>query len=486
MGGLIVRCYLSGKQTNGPPFSPSNGVTIRKAVFLATPHFGAGIAQLGSGADDQLEDLASGSPFLFDLGTWNQGTDDLRGIDAVTAIGNGGTGLAIMPGFDDGVVALTSASLGFYMPGRTRVVPYCHTDGSGLVGTLGFCSPDATGIADIQSASHDSARIIVSFLNGTADWQSVGTAAEQDPFLSVDGGLDVALRSAMNADLAADSVVAKSSALSKMLNLPSHAVAYTDRFPSGLVDITAMSGSTSIKESLTLGAGGYKAVVVKTGPSIARVLPAASITFPLNIAPGMIASIYGQSLALNTEKAGSFPLPLELGGARVSVGTTDALLYYASLNQISVVIPDSAVGLVTVTVTTSMGSHSVNALVAPAVPSIFTQDGSGSGIAAAVNARNHKVVKISNPLTAGDYVELFLTGLGRTTLRDGLEYADQQPSVSIDSQDCPVTFAGRAPGFPGLDQINCKIPLGLTPGVAVPVIVTSGSRNSNTVTLPLK
>jgi uncharacterized protein (TIGR03437 family) len=486
MGGLIVRSYLSGKQTSGSAFVPPDVVPIRKIVFLATPHFGAGVAQLGGGVDDQLDELASGSRFLFDLGTWNQGTDDLRGVDAVTAIGNGGTGLATMKGFDDGVVALTSASLAFYMTGRTRVVPYCHTNGGGLVGTFGFCSSSVAGIADMQSPSHESARIMVSFLNGTDDWQSVGVAAEQDPFLSVDSGLDVFLRNAMNADLRADSVVAKSSITTKMLNLPSHDVAYTDLFPAGAVDITGLSASTTLSRSLTVPSGGYQPVLVKPGPLIARVLPSATLTFPLNVAPGMIASIYGASLAQSTEKATMFPLPLELGGARVSVSAADALLYYASANQINTVIPDDAAGLVTVTVQNAAGSHTVNALVAAAVPSIFTQDGSGRGPAAAISSRNHKVVKTTNPLQAGDFAELFLTGLGHTTVRQGLKYADLQPTVTIGGKDCPVSFAGRTPQFPGLDQINCKVPPGIAANDSASVIVTSGSRVSNTATLAVR
>ena len=28
--------------------------------------------------------------------------------------------------------------------------------------------------------------------------------------------------------------------------------------------------------------------------------------------------------------------------------------------------------------------------------------------------------------------------------------------------DCPVSFAGAAPGFVGLDQINCAIPSGIS------------------------
>src|SRR5271166_2217707 len=109
MGGLIVRSYLSGKQSASGAFQPVAVTHIRKVVFLATPHFGTGVDLpfLGKQADE----LASGSRFLVDLASWNQGTDDLRGVDAVTAIGNGGTGNATTKGFDDGVLALTSGSL---------------------------------------------------------------------------------------------------------------------------------------------------------------------------------------------------------------------------------------------------------------------------------------------------------------------------------------------------------------------------------------
>src|SRR5579863_1586194 len=45
MGGLIVRSYLAGKQDVSPAvFTPPSSPGIRKVIFLATPHFGTGIA----------------------------------------------------------------------------------------------------------------------------------------------------------------------------------------------------------------------------------------------------------------------------------------------------------------------------------------------------------------------------------------------------------------------------------------------------------
>jgi uncharacterized protein (TIGR03437 family) len=483
MGGLVLRSYLSGKQNAVGVFRPPAATHVRKAVFLATPHFGTGVALL-FGFTTQVQELASGSRFLFDLGTWNQGADDLRGVDAITAIGNGGSGVAVMPGFDDGVVALTSASLGFYMPGRTRVVPFCHVGTGGLLGFAGLCAPNAQSIANIQSATHDSARIIISFFNGTEEWRSVGTAGEDDPFLKSNGGLDVAARTADDAMLKLASLDAASArGTSKRLNLPTPDVAYTDLFPAGPLTLTAVSGGLTVSNPIFLQAGGTQAFTIKPGPWIARVLPAAANVFPLSVAPGMFVAIYGRSLARDTAQADGLPFPVQLSDAQVLINGAPMSLYYVSPAQIDAVIPDMAPGLVKLTVRNSSGAHTVNVLVEPAVPAIFTKDASGSGPAAAIRAVDNRVVSPDNPLHSGETVELFATGLGSTTRRDGLDYANQQPTVTITGQPCEVTFAGRAPGYAGLDQINCIVPAGIGTSSSAPVRMTSGNRSSNVATL---
>jgi triacylglycerol esterase/lipase EstA (alpha/beta hydrolase family) len=96
MGGLIVRSYLSGKQPQEGIFLPPIETKVRKLVFLGTPHFGTRASNLFGGGNVQVAQLAVGSPLIFDLATWNQGTDDLRGVDAIAVLGNSANGLFTM------------------------------------------------------------------------------------------------------------------------------------------------------------------------------------------------------------------------------------------------------------------------------------------------------------------------------------------------------------------------------------------------------
>jgi len=468
MGGLVLRCFLSGKQNAAGRFQPPAATNVRKTVFLATPHFGTPIASLPFlGVVNLLEEMSSGSTFLFDLGTWNDTADDLRGVDAIAAAGNAGTGeLTGTAGFDDGVVPLTSAALEFYGPGRTRVLPYCHIPGGSLISNIGLCAGDAKGIADIDSAMHESAQIIVSFLNGTSAWQSVGQAAEDNKFLSVDGGLIVAAHAAYDSFLPIDSATAGAHKLS----ISADQLAFNDMLAAGLQSLAVNDISASVK----LPAGGYEPYLVKPGPLIARVFPAAAANFPLELAPRMLIAIYGTDLASASVSANGFPIPV----------------YYNSATQITAYLPSSLFGLVPLQVLTQDGQNTVNVLIEAAAPAIFTQDSSGAGAASALKASDQSLVTASNPLHAGDPVELYATGLGLTKPSGGFDVAVQQPTVTVGGMNCPVTFAGAAPGFTGLDQINCTIPSGALifdpANSSVPVVITSGSRTSNTATLAIE
>ncbi|HEY7335462.1 MAG TPA: hypothetical protein VH639_11310 [Bryobacteraceae bacterium] len=183
MGGLIARAYLAGLQSDGslnPPPVPG----IRKLIQLAAPNFGSYQASLLSST--QTVEMTPGSAFLWNLATWNQRGDDLRGVDALAVIGNGGTETQAHQ--SDGLVSLSSGSLGFArVDQRTRIVPYCHVTASGLIAQILNCT--GQGIADVDSPAHLSARILRSFLADTPDWQSIGSTPSADPFLSQSGGI---------------------------------------------------------------------------------------------------------------------------------------------------------------------------------------------------------------------------------------------------------------------------------------------------------
>ncbi len=484
MGGLVLRAYLSGKQNAAGVFQPPASVHVRKAVFLSTPHFGTPIATLLP-IVNQVQELASGSTFLFALNTWNDATDDLRGVDAIAATGNGGTGLLTgTEGFDDGVVSLTSGALRFYAAGRTRVLPYCHVTAGGLVSSFGLCPSSAKGIANIDSATHQSAQIITSFFNGTNAWQSIGKAAESDPFLSVDGGLIIAAHAADDSTLNIDSATADS----EKLGPSSEHLGYADKVPAGTKSVSVTAGSTNISATINLPAGGSEAYTVKPGPSVARAFPAAAANFPLELAPRMLIAIYGSNLAGQAAQASGTTFPTQLADAQVLVGGSPIPLYYVSPSQINAVLPDSASGLMPLTVETSAGKSTVNIYVGVAAPAIFTRDSSGTGAAAALKASDQSLVTAANPLRAGDAVELFVTGLGLTKSSGGFDEAVQQPTVTIGGVSCPVSFAGAAPNYIGLDQIDCQLP-SVVPsnflGTSTPVVITSGNRTSNTATLAI-
>ena len=281
MGGLVLRSYLSGKQDTAGMFQPPAATHVRKAIFLATPNFGTPIASLVPLIAVQVEEMSSGSAFVFDLGTWNDATDDLRGVDAIAAVGNAGTGLLTgTAGFDDGVVPLTSGSLRFYGPGRTRVVPYCHIDGGGistLFNVSGGCKGDrGHRLGDARFGADDC------FL---PEWNKClakrwnGRGERSVSF----GGRRIDRSGARGRRYEPDHQFSVRHCLTTdtKLGISSDGLAFTTWSPpvhhaaECNVRLDADYGNT-----LTLPAGGTEPYLVKPGPLIARVFPAAARQLP--------------------------------------------------------------------------------------------------------------------------------------------------------------------------------------------------------------
>ncbi len=476
MGGLILRAYLAGKQNTPGSFRPPANHKVRKAVFLATPHFGPGLAPTlisFGGTDPQVRQIVPGSRFIYDLNTWNQGGDDLRGVDAVSVVGS-------IPGGNDGLVPVPSASLSFAGdPARTRTVPYCHTDVGILVLVASACARPPF-IANVNGDDHLSWRIIRSHLNGTDEWRTLGSSLEADATGSTRGGLLVVAKDKDDAFLNGVSAVAAGSTTFQKVS-DFH---YAEQIATGPqnIAITATAGNTTATQTVTGGL--YSVVTAKPGPRAAAVLPAAGRVPTRTLAPGMFVSLYGASMAGDSAAAQALPLPTTLAGTQLLSGTTPIGLQFAGPTQINAILPEDASGLLTLTVKSAAGASSLNIVIEPAVPAIFTQTGTGSGPASALNALSGMVITTANKARPGDAISLYMTGLGATETRDGLQWAKLQPKIFVGNLEAQVLYAGRAPGFAGLDQINFIVPANAPSGDTTPLRVESNGRVSNAVTLP--
>jgi uncharacterized protein (TIGR03437 family) len=479
MGGLIVRAYLSGMQNlvSGKPrtFSPPATAVIRKAVFLATPHFGTAVASY-FGIDAQTTEMGLGSQFLFDLNTWNQGTDDLSGVDALAIAGNGGTGLetdllgTTLKGFDDGVVELTSSSIGFAIAGRTRVVPDCHT-GDPLLVDEGLCAFGTPALNDITDTSNVVGQLMTSFLNGTGAWMSLGQAIEANAAASANGGLILEAQDLNGGQQTVTSAIAGVNPL--RVNVAAYQEALPANTALGLQ--VGLMGSITLNSTVTLAAATSTPTIVKPGPAITGIVPAGIAQYPRDVASGAYVTAYGVNMASMTAQA-TQPYPPQLADVQVFVNGIAAPIQYVNKTQINFIFPSVPSGLAQLTVKNASGSQTVNVMVVPAVPSIFTFTGVAAGPAAAENAVTGTIINADTPLHDGQYVALYMTGIG---------VPPGKTTVTVGGQNCPVQFAGLVGSFAGLDQVNCQIPGGVT-GPAVPVIVTTDGRPSNTATLNIQ
>jgi uncharacterized protein (TIGR03437 family) len=204
------------------------------------------------------------------------------------------------------------------------------------------------------------------------------------------------------------------------------------------------------------------------------------------VAPGELVTLFGTNLSTSTQTA-SFPLPFTLGGTKVTVNGRPAPLSFVSASQVNIQIPyATSEAYATVQVITngkpSNGITLYTNLSAPGVFTLTSNDGTfppGVGPAAALHA-DYSLVTADNPAKGGETLQLFVTGLGSVTpaVADGvpapsnpLSFVDDFVSVDIldqnlvDSQ-ANVSFAGLAPGFAGLYQINFEVPSGVASGLA--------------------
>jgi uncharacterized protein (TIGR03437 family) len=181
-------------------------------------------------------------------------------------------------------------------------------------------------------------------------------------------------------------------------------------------------------------------------------------SFAPGLAPNTIVSIFGTNLSWGTralqasDMAGGV-MPTSLGNVEVYFEGWPAYLYYVSPQQINFLVPSSLLPGTFQFWVDRQGTRGpiVTVTLQSAGPAIF-QTSSGAVIATHVDG---SLVSSDAPATSGEIVTLWATGLGNTNpeLEDGV-LAPLAPALDPSA----ILYAGVAPGYAGLYQVNVRLP----------------------------
>jgi len=194
------------------------------------------------------------------------------------------------------------------------------------------------------------------------------------------------------------------------------------------------------------------------------------------LAPGSLASLYGQGFGTATAAADFLPLPTSLGEVSLLVNGREAPLLFVSPGQINFQAPwETPAGVTPIAVLVRGAvSNLIYVSLTPSAPGVF-----------AVLHADGGPVGPARPAAAGDVLLLFANGLGPVTEKvpsggaspaQPLALSLEAPTVTFGGVPGEVLFSGLAPGFVGLYQVNVRAPQGIPDGSATPLVVSAGGQ----------
>jgi uncharacterized protein (TIGR03437 family) len=245
---------------------------------------------------------------------------------------------------------------------------------------------------------------------------------------------------------------------------------------------TAVRADGSVIESFTLAPRPLLS-------SDTAVVNAASFT-PA-VGPGGLISIFGRFLAPEDRVAPVTPLPTELGGAEVTLNDVKLPLLFVSRGQINAQLPFNIQGPATLRVSTANGGSQTALTVLDTAPAILTLN-YPNGAFPAVLHQDGTLVTDFSPARVGEALSVYLTGLGAV---DGaIRAGDAAPTTTLLRAHGPVEvqlgaarfeplFAGLAPGFVGLYQVNLVVPRLASTVYSLRIVVRGAASNPVIVTV---
>lgn len=207
---------------------------------------------------------------------------------------------------------------------------------------------------------------------------------------------------------------------------------------------------------------------------------------PVALAPNTIATLYGANLAFDDRAVASTnivrgAMPTSLDGVGVWVNSIPCGLFYVSPTQINFLVPyQLTAGTVSLVVARdSQAGPTVSIHLNSTSPGLFLWNGNN----AVAGHLNGTALSATSPAVPGEIVVIYAAGLGRTspdTTSGQLAtsafqiYYLSQLQILLNGVPCPpanVLYAGLAPGFAGLYQINLRLPYDVTANPQIQVSV---------------
>jgi uncharacterized protein (TIGR03437 family) len=270
------------------------------------------------------------------------------------------------------------------------------------------------------------------------------------------------------------------------------------------VSVLAISSDGTTLYGATDAGGVYRLDVKPRTQTTVNAVSAASFAAGAALAPESIASLFGVGLAATTATGGTATLPTSLSDASVVFTGSDdmdrtAPLFFVSPGQINCLIPSgmpsgpASVRVVRAGQVAARGQLQVAAV----VPGLFTANGNGSGVAAAVAVKvasdGTQVLEsvyqcgatsgscTATPIDLGsetDQVILLLFGTG-------IRGASSAAAVQVQVGGINAEVLGEAPQgqYAGLDQVNVLLPGSLRGSGDVNVALVVNGTPANIVTI---
>ena len=264
-----------------------------------------------------------------------------------------------------------------------------------------------------------------------------------------------------------------------------------------ITDFATLGGSAEDAEDSTgnivIGGPAFVSPSITSG----GIVSSADYASGAPVAPGSLVAVFGAFPIGAAAQATVAPLPTTLAGLSMQFSGVQAPFIYASATQANVQVPWELAGQTQASVIAAVGGNASSpqkvSLTAFA-PSVFTVNSQSQG--AVVDALSGQLISPINPATAGTtYVSIYCTGLGPVSNQPATGVAASasllsttvtRPLVTIGGVPTNILFSGLAPTFVGLYQINVQVPFAVTPGDAIPLIVSINGATAPAVTIAVQ